>query len=1316
MKKSKLLLGLMSLLAITAVSSCAVVPSSSSEQDSSSSMQEPSSEVSSTPSSEVPPQSEEPPHVDVDKEKADEVIQLIETLTSESTEEEIQAVIDAYNDLTPRQQSFVTNYDKLADYILKLEKINAVKKVDAMIEALNEESLVLSEVQAARDAYNDLAIDYGLEWQAKVKAENVAKLERCEIKIARDAVNPIIAKALDIDTSENKGKTQFKLLSRRIEDFLEGTSQHVQDAIENFDEYHAIYEVVERTHTIAVENYINSTHCLPDEKKWAPMTIVEDEDFGYLSTEDLSMYGDIFAGSGNIQFATEVMTDFSKYKSIAFFASWPYVSTGLQFINDEVTAISVTVPAENEFVYVEIPVSNLGDKTGTNHSHIGAYLTDRALGALDGYKITAIVGIGIDEIKAQEAVDAVDAMIEALDEDNLTVEAVQAAREAYDQLAIDYSTEWQAKVKAENVAKLKRCEIAVRAVFVNDLIAEAAEIEFNSRQNAARFTLLSNTIAAKYAELGDDEKALVNLDEHNAKAIELDGKVGILFGNGYKHNDTIYNKVDDNNFGTMNTISWSAPMTENMVLDFNHENKLIGVDWSNYEHMGMFVRYDQSVTDTTCFIPNGDWDEGDYIRPTDILVDEATNLHYYEFDLSIIDSAFFAHTYFQVFFGAGEISKYEATNLVFFNEFNPEDPDIPDDPVDPTVESLYNVSHHGDYDWIWDDTNIVASKDDATGITNHTFTFANTTEAFFQTVDTTSTVEEDTTYVVTVANNTDKTISVTSTSRTWNSVEGTFNITLEVGQTAQLLISSYVWNNTERPDENKGYAVRIYSNGETFTGDVSVTSATLFEGEIPEVITPAFGYIEAYQYGNPSNPCVVNEEKDETYGNVYCFTASFNTEIYFRETTIPEGDYDYVVLDIYSSHTGTIKDAKVIAGNWSTKEDLFNIESGWNKIYVDINHWAAGSLLIYDLFDREGGNEITFKFAVTGFATEADLPSEPETPVEPSEPEVPVESLYNVSHHGDYDWLWDDTTGITTTKDKETGLIYHAKTFTNTTEAFFQTVDTSTPVEEGATYEVVVKNNTEQTLNFSSTSRTWDASQETYVITVEAGQTAKLKISAYCWNVGSKNGSPLYGYAIRVTNAAGGTFSGEAIISSARLALDEPEIPVEPSEPEVPTVVESSYNVSHHGSYDWLWDDTNVNTTKDNETGLVYHSKTFTDTTEAFFQTVDTTTRIGDNDVYQVVVKNNTNVALTFISTSRSWDAQEQTYSVTVEAGQTATLQISVYCWNNSTNGLSGYAIRVTNANGGTFSGEVVISNAYLVEQPTSLFGSITIPEVYKKY
>ena len=59
---------------------------------------------------------------DVDRETAQVVIDMIDALDEDSTKEEILAALDAYNQLTKRQQSFVHNYEKLLEQIEKMEK------------------------------------------------------------------------------------------------------------------------------------------------------------------------------------------------------------------------------------------------------------------------------------------------------------------------------------------------------------------------------------------------------------------------------------------------------------------------------------------------------------------------------------------------------------------------------------------------------------------------------------------------------------------------------------------------------------------------------------------------------------------------------------------------------------------------------------------------------------------------------------------------------------------------------------------------------------------------------------------------------------------------------------------------------------------------------------------------------------------------------------------------------------------------------------------------------------------------------------------
>ena len=53
--------------------------------------------------------------IDVDEEYAKEVVDLINDLNDNSTEQEISYVIEKYNDLTIRQKTLVSNYDILEE-------------------------------------------------------------------------------------------------------------------------------------------------------------------------------------------------------------------------------------------------------------------------------------------------------------------------------------------------------------------------------------------------------------------------------------------------------------------------------------------------------------------------------------------------------------------------------------------------------------------------------------------------------------------------------------------------------------------------------------------------------------------------------------------------------------------------------------------------------------------------------------------------------------------------------------------------------------------------------------------------------------------------------------------------------------------------------------------------------------------------------------------------------------------------------------------------------------------------------------------------
>ena len=112
--------------------------------------------------------------MDVDRQKAQEVIDMIDALNEDSTAEEIYAVIAKYNDLTARQKAFVTNYDKLEALMQGLEKKAAVQRVIDLINAIDADNPSEDAVVQAREAYDDLLATYGQEWADKVT--NLQKL------------------------------------------------------------------------------------------------------------------------------------------------------------------------------------------------------------------------------------------------------------------------------------------------------------------------------------------------------------------------------------------------------------------------------------------------------------------------------------------------------------------------------------------------------------------------------------------------------------------------------------------------------------------------------------------------------------------------------------------------------------------------------------------------------------------------------------------------------------------------------------------------------------------------------------------------------------------------------------------------------------------------------------------------------------------------------------------------------------------------------------------------------------------------------------
>ena len=596
--------------------------------------------------------------VDVDRQKAQEVIDMIDALNEDSTAEEIYAVIAKYNDLTARQKAFVTNYDKLEGLMQGLEKKAAVQRVIDLIEAIDDDNPSEEDVVAARNAYNALLSNYGQEWANKVT--NLQKLIDAENAIIDRVAGALINKALNLDLDSNQGCVQFKLLSKRIDDFLSKYSSEVRETVSRYQEYVTAKTKIDKVYTIVADSFYNTTHNLPDSHNLKDMDTITNDDYGYVMTEDFT--GLTLTGSGNIQFATQ--HDYSNYKYLGLFVSYPFSGLNIQFINDERTVYASTETTANEYMYMEIPTRALTDLVGTECSHVGAYFPDISVAMVSGYYLTSIVGIGLDEEKAQAAVDAVDAMIEALDESNLSQTAVEAARAAYDALLTDYDSTWQGKVKASNVEKLIRCEAIIASRGINDLINVLLGIEHSTNDANAQRALLINKIDDMYAQLNDEQKSHVQrYDEYLVVKADVENKNVVIYDNGYTFYDPTAgtNKTltvsGDERFGSIHSYAFASPTNTSIPVYID----CVGEDWTTYNSICFFMQFDVPNSERICLLPNGDWDHP--IWQSGLLVDASTNLYFFELDLETLSGAFTAETYIQVYFSA-QINSFKMTDIV----------------------------------------------------------------------------------------------------------------------------------------------------------------------------------------------------------------------------------------------------------------------------------------------------------------------------------------------------------------------------------------------------------------------------------------------------------------------------------------------------------------------------------------------------------------------------------------------------------------------------------------------------------------------------
>ena len=560
------------------------------------------------------------------------------------------------------------------------------------------------------------------------------------------------------------------------------------------------------------------------------------------------------------------------------------------------------------------------------------------------------------------------------------------------------------------------------------------------------------------------------------------------------------------------------------------------------------------------------------------------------------------------------------------------------------VANYYNGGAYG-----WEDNSIALFDNEYGFAYKHELTQP-ANEVFLEPRDISLDFSVYSTYILEVTNSTTSYVHYYLLNADWSGagVEGF----IESNQSCQIIIPSTVVGSG-----SKAYVVKMVDNdGGVLNGSVTVT--------MPKGLHLKSNLTSGLEVANLSQT-LITTTKDDTYGLVYSFNTSDIAgytsgegypNIYFKD--LAELDVNrFTGVKAYIYHESG---SEIRFTCWS--EDWNNHGCGlglipshtWTEVNITADAWNGDrSSCAIGFYDTTGLSGLV-KIAIKG---------------------LNVTNYYSISHRGtDYEFIWDDAT-TSSTYDSENDLRLYTKEFNGLVEGFFQTIDTTTTVAEDAIYKVKVINNTNTVLNVSSTSRSWDSANGTYAITLQPNEEGWINVSAHCWN-NIENPEANKGFAIRIT--------GDNVVGS--VTVSTPKLTALPY-----------YNVSHHGTYDWLWDDSLSETYIDTASGLTFDTKTFNGLVEGFFQTIDTTTTVAEDALFKVKVVNKTNSVINVSSTSRTWDSVNGTYAITLQPNEEGWINVSAYCWNNveKPDKNKGFAIRIA---GDNIVGTVAVSQPVAAE------------------
>lgn len=337
-------------------------------------------------------------------------------------------------------------------------------------------------------------------------------------------------------------------------------------------------------------------------------------------------------------------------------------------------------------------------------------------------------------------------------------------------------------------------------------------------------------------------------------------------------------------------------------------------------------------------------------------------------------------------------------------------------------------------------------------------------------------------------------------------------------------------------------------------------------------------------------------------------------------------------------------------------------------------------------------------------------------------PKKTAENVYNFASKGNPDrpgspdddpWNWGTTEGISVVNFGVEGYAFKFSMSADDaiTEAFYQTLNQTTKIEEDKVVTLQVKNGTDKELQMTVKNRSWNVSGEQFV--VAAGEVQQFTVGAVIYNRESDNPAQgIYaGFAIQFLATDSGAFVGDILITaptepavcqhtSVKHVTGTPAHPLDDA-----TGVVDHYECAHCGKIyadeaktveltaqqivapadfaitpNWSW---NAIPVYDADHGILYKSPaTFNDTNNPdadHYCAIETSAKeITDGLVKSITFKfmNGTDQKLTFEVRTRAWNNWIDTLQI--EPGQWGQYTYTRALWNSDKSGENyGFALRI---------------------------------------